>query len=83
MTSLTEAQGDLDKLRTSVATWFDDSMERLSGAYKRKLKWISMLVGLVVAIAFNADSFKVGTTSYTGTVNGTSIKASDGTWTKK
>jgi hypothetical protein len=62
LAALTEAQGDMDKLRMSVATWFDDSMERLSGAYKRKLQWISMLIGLVVAIAFNADSFKVGTT---------------------
>jgi hypothetical protein len=62
LASLTEAQNDIDKLRTSVATWFDDSMERLSGAYKRKLKWISAIIGLVVALAFNADSFKVGTT---------------------
>ena len=62
LASLTEAQGDIDKLRTSVATWFDDSMERLSGAYKRKLKWISALIGVAVALAFNADSFKVGTT---------------------
>jgi hypothetical protein len=62
LASLTEAQGDFDKLRTSIATWFDDSMERLSGAYKRQLKWISMLVGLLVTVAFNADSFKVATT---------------------
>lgn len=55
LSSLTEAGGDLNKLRTSIAAWFDDSMERLSGAYKRQLKWISMLIGLVVAIAFNAD----------------------------
>jgi hypothetical protein len=62
LASLNEAGGDLDKLRKSIATWFDDSMARLSGAYKRKLKWISMLVGLAVAIAFNADSFNVATT---------------------
>jgi len=62
LASLTEANKDLDKLRTSIATWFDDSMDRLSGAYKRQLKWISMLIGLLVAIAFNADSFKVATT---------------------
>jgi hypothetical protein len=37
-------------------------MERLSGAYKRQLKWLSMLIGLIVAIAFNADSFNVATT---------------------
>jgi hypothetical protein len=62
LSSLTEAGGDLDKLRTSIATWFDDSMERLSGAYKRQLKWISMLVGLIVTVVFNADSFNVATT---------------------
>ena len=60
--SLTEAGKDLDKFRTSIATWFDDSMERLSGAYKRQLKWISMLTGLIVAVAFNANSFEVATT---------------------
>ena len=46
LSSLTESGNDLDKLRTSIATWFDDSMERLSGAYKRQLKWISMLIGM-------------------------------------
>jgi len=61
LSSLTGAQQDLEKLRTSIATWFDDSMERLSGAYKRQLKWISMLIGLIVAIGFNADSFAVAT----------------------
>jgi hypothetical protein len=62
LSSLTEAAGDLDKLRTSIATWFDDAMERLSGAYKRQLKWISMLIGLIVTVAFNADSINVATT---------------------
>ena len=37
-------------------------MERLSGAYKRQLKWITMLIGLAVAVAFNADSLRVATT---------------------
>lgn len=62
LSSLLEAGTDVDKLRASIATWFDDSMERLSGAYKRQLKWISMLVGLIVTIAFNADSFNVAVT---------------------
>jgi hypothetical protein len=60
--SLLKANGDIDKLQQSIAAWFDDSMDRLSGAYKRKVKWIAMLIGLVVAIAFNADSFNVAKT---------------------
>jgi hypothetical protein len=57
-----KAGDDIKKLEKGIATWFDDSMDRLSGAYKRKLKWIAMLIGLVIAIAFNADSFKVAAT---------------------
>jgi hypothetical protein len=57
-----KAGDDIKKLEKGIATWFDDAMDRLSGAYKRKLKWIAMLIGLLVAIAFNADSFKVATT---------------------
>ena len=59
---LTEAGDNFGKLQSSIATWFDDAMDRLSGAYKRQIKWISMLVGLLVAIAFNADSFNVAST---------------------
>ena len=60
--SALQANQDIDALRQGIATWFDDSMDRLSGAYKRKMKWIGMLIGLLVAIAFNADSFNVATT---------------------
>jgi hypothetical protein len=60
--SLLKAGNDIDQLQQGIATWFDDSMDRLSGAYKRKMKWIAMLIGLLVAIAFNADSFNVATT---------------------
>jgi hypothetical protein len=60
--SLLKAGNDIDKLQQGIATWFDDSMDRLSGAYKRKMKWIAVLIGLLVAIAFNAGSFNVATT---------------------
>jgi hypothetical protein len=60
LSSLTVAGTDLDKFRKDVATWFDDSMERLGGAYKRQLKWISLIIGLLIAIIVNADSFEVG-----------------------
>ncbi len=58
--SLIAAQGDFDKFRLSVAAWFDNSMDRLSGAYKRNLKWIAVGVGCLVAVIINADSFAVG-----------------------
>ena len=60
LAGLTSAGNDLNQFRTEVAKWFDDSMDRLSGAYKRQLKWISLIIGLLVAIIVNADSFDVG-----------------------
>jgi hypothetical protein len=60
VTSLTVAQGNFDQFRKHVATWFDDSMDRLSGAYRRHLKFISIVVGCVVAVILNADTFAVG-----------------------
>ena len=58
---LVTAAGDFDKFRRTLAGWFDDSMDRLSGAYKRNLKWISIFVGCAVAVLVNADSVVVGT----------------------
>jgi hypothetical protein len=58
---LTLSRGDIDKLRNGVASWFDQAMDRVGGVYKRKLKVISILVGLGLAIVINADSVAVAT----------------------
>ena len=50
---------DVTRLRDGVATWFDQTMDRLSGVYKRKLKIISFIVGFLLAIAVNADTITV------------------------
>ncbi len=57
--SIVVANHDLEVFRQSSAKMFDDAMERLSGAYKRNLKYISLVVGLLVAIGFNADTIGV------------------------
>jgi hypothetical protein len=60
LANLVTAQGQLVKFQQGLSTWFDDSMERLSGAYKRHLKLISLIVGCLVAVVMNADTFAVG-----------------------
>jgi hypothetical protein len=57
---LATADGSLEKLRDDVATWFDSAMDRVTGVYKRHLKRISIFVGLIVVLALNADTIKVG-----------------------
>ncbi|MDR3436701.1 hypothetical protein [Telmatospirillum sp.] len=49
--------GDIGAFHSHLATWFDASMERLSGDYKRRTQWVSFLIGLVIAIVLNVNSF--------------------------
>jgi hypothetical protein len=45
--------------RTNVETWFNDSMARLSGWYKRRAQTIGLVIGLILAIVFNVDSVNI------------------------
>ena len=56
---ITAGQDSIDKLRGEIATWFDGAMDRVTGIYQRRIKLISLLVGLVVAIGLNVDSITV------------------------
>jgi hypothetical protein len=56
---ITGGQDGIDKLRSEIATWFDGAMDRVTGIYQRRIKIISLLVGLTLAIGLNADSITV------------------------
>ena len=56
---LTQAQGDLDRFDAGVERWFDDAMDRLSGAYKRLCGRFLLGIGVVVAVGFNIDSIEI------------------------
>lgn len=60
LAQVTKAGTDIVKLRNETANYFDSSMDRVSGVYKRYLKWISLGVGFVMVVALNADTIKVG-----------------------
>ncbi len=61
VTSLTMADGKIEKLQENLSAWFDSSMDRLSGSYKRNLQIISLIVGFIVALAFNANTVTIAT----------------------
>ena len=52
---------DLAALRSDLQAWFDDAMDRASGWYKRRIRALSLGVGLVVAVTFNADTIHIAT----------------------
>jgi hypothetical protein len=56
---LDSAQQDVDLARLRVENWYDDAMERVSGAYKRRAQvWIAVL-GLGLCIGLNVDSLMI------------------------
>jgi hypothetical protein len=54
------AAGDAAKARENIEDWFDSAMDRVSGWYKRRVQWIVLALGLVLAIASNADTIAIG-----------------------
>ena len=57
-----EARGDLDAFRTRVQTWYNDAMDRASGVYKRYAQYMLLGIGLVLAVAINADAVGIADT---------------------
>ena len=51
------ADGSLANLETSLASWFDDGMNRVSGGYKRQAQLFTFLITLGLAGLFNVDTF--------------------------
>ena len=49
-------------LRSRMESWFDKTMERASGWYKRNAQVWSCVIGFLLAIAFNASTFEVAST---------------------
>lgn len=46
-------------LRSNIESWFNDSMDRLSGHYKRKAQWTAFAIGMAVAMLLNVDTISV------------------------
>jgi len=53
------AQGDLDKAQKSIEDWYDSSMDRVSGWYKRSTQKMILSIGLLVAMTMNIDSLAI------------------------
>jgi hypothetical protein len=52
-----EVRGDLVGIKAGLEGWFDETMSRLEGSYKRWATLWIVLAGLVIAVAANASTF--------------------------
>ena len=59
LTLLNDAQNDLDKFRAGVEGWFNSTMDRVSGWYKRRAHVIIFVCAFVIAVAMNVNSISL------------------------
>lgn len=56
---INDANNDVENLKTTMEQWFNDTMDRTSGWYKRQSQWIVLAIGFVLAITFNVNTFEI------------------------
>ena len=59
---LTDAGGRMDKFQGNLENWYNDSMDRVSGWYKKYVQTVLICVGFLIAVFFNVDSIRVART---------------------
>lgn len=60
-----DGEGLADDLKEKLAGWFDEGMTRISGWYKRQVKWIIFVIAAVVVVATNASSIHMAQALWT------------------
>jgi hypothetical protein len=56
------AGGNVAQVRNALATWFDSSMDRVSGVYKRRTQWVSFVIALAITVTMNVNTVQVAKT---------------------
>jgi hypothetical protein len=54
------SSGDLTRAQKNIEQWYDDSMQRVSGWYKRRTQYVTIAIAVVLTLATNADTIRFG-----------------------
>jgi hypothetical protein len=54
-----DAQGDTDKFKTYLENWFDETMQRATGWYKKYTQIVLMVIGFAIAVIFNLNTMEI------------------------
>jgi hypothetical protein len=58
------AGDDAARARDNIEAWFNSSMDRVSGWYKRRAQWFILAIGTILAVAINVDTIHVAEKLY-------------------
>jgi len=56
---LDEANGDIAKFKELSAQWFNDTMDRASGWYKRKTQLITLIAAAIIVFPLNLNTIEI------------------------
>ncbi len=56
---VTNAGSNLDLFKKELEEWYNAVQDRAKGWYKRKTRYIAIIIGVVISIAFNANTFNI------------------------
>jgi hypothetical protein len=59
LVAIDSAQGDLNRAQANLEAWYDGSMDRVSGWYKRSTHRVLFVIGLATAIILNIDTIAI------------------------
>jgi hypothetical protein len=54
-----QANGDLQRFKLLLENWYNDTMDRVSGWYKKQASRILLMIGFVLAVAFNVSTVEI------------------------
>ncbi len=66
---------DIGLFRTSVESWYDDHMSRVSGWYKRYVAKITIVIGAILVLLLNINTLTIGRTLYSNSVVRTAVSS--------
>lgn len=55
----TDAKSDITQFKNHLEGWFDETMDRTTGWYKKHTQFILFFVGFAIAVVFNVDTLKI------------------------
>jgi hypothetical protein len=59
LVAIDSAQGDVNRARENIEAWYDSSMDRVSGWYKRSTHWVLFWIALFIAVALNVNTVTI------------------------
>jgi len=76
---INNTKNDPAKVLANIEAWYNETMDRVSGWYKRRVQLIIFALGLVIAVGLNVDTISIITTlSNDSVIRSTIVSAAQG-----